>query len=988
MPLTTQHRPGPECLPKRMPSCMVKGCTFSWRTREPQTVLHVFPRQRERILNWLQMIRMDESHISSLVEKMYNSRNNEYRICSLHFSKLDYEQRGKKMYLKKNAVPSQNLPPPNLHVSKELEEHSYFRNTRVNAVPESETSQSASNNFENQCIQNITNFSNPQSDYFPICESMSRSKVSSKCATQCMRQTSENPQCLSTTTFESFEFGDRNYFKKLRLDNQEELECSDFVSNSTDVPFASHTSTEEYFYEKHVECIAMHMAKDDTDVVEQTVGTQVFNAEMQNSMTNTVRQKRKYKARSRKTIGINTEYYPSQKHKHTQFDKSFGLFHKSVHANIKPKTKSIGIQCDLFNLKTLKDSPTDATISQGENNMRKNDLFLNPSMCETPKQIWNPLVVVDNSTCPNLTARPALWKSPTVSQIKGCPSISPTVSPLKTYSDVQNSLQTSTSSMDHHDPSYHPIKEEEADFEKECDHFLIDEDDPDNSFMPLTENNDPNEYASEKKFIVFDSCLTQLLMSSRCKAFPTCNGLIKKIKKYMVGSAIVVTGFCSNQHKFHLWSSQPFIGGMPAGNILLSASILCSGSNFRKIKQFFTLLGVSSISKSTHYKNQSKFIFPAIDYHWQKERESVFQHLDRNVVTLAGDGQCDPPGFNAKYCTYTFLELKTNRIVDFQVERLEAGISSVALEKQAFNTVLDRILADHLNVKVIATDGHVGIRKSIKENYVGIKHQFDVWHFAKSIGNKLRRASRRKNCEKLAAWVSPAINHLWWSASTCQRDAKLLKEKWVSLAYHSANVHEWSDANIYQSCSHGPLYDSEDKHYLWLEPGSAAHQHLKAVVNDKRILKDMEHLSNFCHAGNLEVFHSMAQKYRSKRHHFQIDGMVARTQLAAMDHNHNAQRLQAIINNPTAVNDPEGTLHFKLTSSKAKKDWTVSKMYEPTDQSFLLDIMRSILKFTAGEITFTWAPRSSMVPQNIATVPRPEKASIIQKYLSSFTDYV
>ncbi|XP_077341400.1 uncharacterized protein LOC143986868 [Lithobates pipiens] len=550
----------------RMPSCMVKGCTFSWRTREPQTVLHVFPRQRERILNWLQMIRMDDGHISSLVEKMYNSRNNEYRICSLHFSKVDYEQRGKKMYLKKNAVPSQNLPPPDLHVSKELEEHSYFRNTRVNPIPESETSQSASNNFENQCIQNRTNFSNTESDYFPICESMSRSKVSSKCATQCRRQTSENPQSLSTTTFESFEFGDRNNFKKLRLDNQKELECSNFVLNSTDVPLASHTSTEEYFNEKHFECVAMHMAKDDTDVVEQTVGTQVFNVEMQNYMANTVRQKRKYKARSRKTIGINTEYYPSQKHKHTQFDKSFGLSHKSVHVNIKPKTKSIGIQCDLFNLTTLKDRPTDGTISQDENNMRKKDLFLNPSMCETPKQIWNPLVVVDNSTCPNLTARPALRKSPTVSQIKGCPAISPTISPLKTYSDVENSLQTSTSSMHHHDPSYHPIKEEEADFEKECDHFLIDEDDPDNSFMPLTENNDPDEYASEKKFIVFDSCLTQLLMSSRCKAFPTCNGLIKKIKKYLVGSAIVVTGFCSNQHKFHLWSSQPFIGGMPAGS--------------------------------------------------------------------------------------------------------------------------------------------------------------------------------------------------------------------------------------------------------------------------------------------------------------------------------------------------------------------------------------------------------------------------------------
>lgn len=45
--------------------------------------------------------------------------------------------------------------------------------------------------------------------------------------------------------------------------------------------------------------------------------------------------------------------------------------------------------------------------------------------------------------------------------------------------------------------------------------------------------------------------------------------------------------------------------------------------------------------------------------------------------------------------------------------------------------------------------------------------------------------------------------------------------------------------------------------------------------------------------GSLEVFHSSMLKYTQKRLHFSYDAMLARTQLAVMDHNANIGKEQA-----------------------------------------------------------------------------------------------
>ena len=46
----------------------------------------------------------------------------------------------------------------------------------------------------------------------------------------------------------------------------------------------------------------------------------------------------------------------------------------------------------------------------------------------------------------------------------------------------------------------------------------------------------------------------------------------------------------------------------------------------------------------------------------------------------------------------------------------------------------------------------------------------------------------------------------------------------------------------------------------------------------------------FCFIGGIEVHNSVRLKYCPKRSHFSLQGMVARNQLAVLDHNENIRR--------------------------------------------------------------------------------------------------
>ena len=79
----------------------------------------------------------------------------------------------------------------------------------------------------------------------------------------------------------------------------------------------------------------------------------------------------------------------------------------------------------------------------------------------------------------------------------------------------------------------------------------------------------------------------------------------------------------------------------------------------------------------------------------------------------------------------------------------------------------------------------------MKKCYANISHQFDVWHFNKSVCKRLKTAGNESGCGAILSWIQSISNHLWWCAQACNSDAQLLEEKWLSLVHHTVNKHSW-----------------------------------------------------------------------------------------------------------------------------------------------------------------------------------------------------
>ena len=165
-------------------------------------------------------------------------------------------------------------------------------------------------------------------------------------------------------------------------------------------------------------------------------------------------------------------------------------------------------------------------------------------------------------------------------------------------------------------------------------------------------------------------------------------------------------------------------------------------------------------------------------------QQAVLVFLRDEGLHLSGDGRFDSPGYSAKYCTYSIMDSVKYLILDYNlVQTTETG-SSVAMEKEGLRRCLDSLLAHDAQILSIVTDRHRGVGLLMRQEYRFIEHQYDVWHLAKSVVKKLTQKGKQKHCEQLLPWIQSISNHLWWSAQTCNGDAQLLTDKWVSIVHH------------------------------------------------------------------------------------------------------------------------------------------------------------------------------------------------------------
>ena len=284
--------------------------------------------------------------------------------------------------------------------------------------------------------------------------------------------------------------------------------------------------------------------------------------------------------------------------------------------------------------------------------------------------------------------------------------------------ETETEVETETDDVEKSDSTYIPEYTESSD----------DSSDPEESCFDYT-NTTP---VREPKFLVFWTCLMSL--------FRFCFTCFQKTTITCVktrGTLITVTMTCPKKH-VHKWQSQPIINGMGAGNLLLSASILYSGNTFTRISEMLSSINVVAFSRTLYYQIQKTFLYPTLNTVYKLHRANIFNVCrTRTENNFIGGGRSDSPGYSAKYGTYSLMSTDINKTVDFHVVHVGIAGNSSRMEKKGLEILLEKLQKFDLKMASLITDRHVQIRAFLKKDYPELHHQFDVWHFGKSIKKAL-----------------------------------------------------------------------------------------------------------------------------------------------------------------------------------------------------------------------------------------------------------
>ena len=180
-------------------------------------------------------------------------------------------------------------------------------------------------------------------------------------------------------------------------------------------------------------------------------------------------------------------------------------------------------------------------------------------------------------------------------------------------------------------------------------------------FESEDEDSTQESVSAEEKCILFYLCLHFLL--AICII---CQSSCEVVKKCCIGTQVSFKSTCVNGH-VRLWNSQPLSGNMPWGNLICASGILFSGCNPYKIFNYFKNINVQFIAPRTYHLLQKHYITPSIFELWERHQSDILQSLLNKKLVLGGDGRCDSPGHSAKYGSYSFIDLNSNKVLDVQL---------------------------------------------------------------------------------------------------------------------------------------------------------------------------------------------------------------------------------------------------------------------------------------------------------------------------------
>lgn len=100
-------------------------------------------------------------------------------------------------------------------------------------------------------------------------------------------------------------------------------------------------------------------------------------------------------------------------------------------------------------------------------------------------------------------------------------------------------------------------------------------------------------------------------------------------------------------------------------------------------------------------------------------------------------------------------------------------------------------------------------------------------------------------------WIPSMVNHLWWSALTCEGDPEVLREKQISTIHHVVNRHDWLGNRHYHKCGHGSLDPQQERRNIagtWFP----THKAMVDIIKDKLLINNIAHQSKYVRTTSLD----------------------------------------------------------------------------------------------------------------------------------------
>ncbi|KAK3105134.1 hypothetical protein FSP39_017944 [Pinctada imbricata] len=163
------------------------------------------------------------------------------------------------------------------------------------------------------------------------------------------------------------------------------------------------------------------------------------------------------------------------------------------------------------------------------------------------------------------------------------------------------------------------------------------------------------------------------------------------------------------------------------------------------------------------------------------------------------------------------------------------------MEKAGMIQGLEELRGKGMRIGELVTDAHLQIGAVMKRQYADIKHSHDIWHAAKNLGKKIIAAGQDKESKDLLKWTKDITNHFWHTCKEANTYEEFLTI-WAGVLHHVVDEHEWAlsyGTMDFGQCSHGALDDARNK--PWLEKGTKAHEALRRIVLDKRLLNNVHY---------------------------------------------------------------------------------------------------------------------------------------------------